>query len=292
MEGPEIVFALPRPSPRVLVASSLRPESDGAIEVGLSLARGLGASVTVVHGLDRDAVSSGPFGTGWIEEDRADDERRSGALRLREQLARCEVANGCRPASIIEPESVSRLVTHESRDRRTEVVVVGPPDGGGAIVDRIVRSSPVPVVIARPRLDLPLTEIVVGVDLSPTSGDALRWAVTLARRIGAEDIVPKAVLAIDSDETPRISEAATERLLQFVADTVEGHAAPLVRRGSPTDVLVTTVREAEAPLLVIGSHGSGGYERFLTGHHVADLIRAAPCSVAVVPPTVDLRPPT
>jgi hypothetical protein len=35
---------------------------------------------------------------------------------------------------------------------------------------------------------------------------------------------------------------------------------------------------------VLGTHGQGGFERFLLGSVASDVLRTAPCSVLLVPP--------
>ncbi|GAA1762560.1 universal stress protein [Luedemannella helvata] len=133
--------------------------------------------------------------------------------------------------------------------------------------------------------------IVVGVDGSVASVQALRWALGYARAAGA---AVEAVIAWDIPssmgygptviEGVDIATAAREAL----AAIVEGNSAEYpgvavtqrALRGHPADVLID---EAEgADLLVVGSHGYGGFARALLGSVSQHCISHADCPVVVV----------
>jgi nucleotide-binding universal stress UspA family protein len=115
-----------------------------------------------------------------------------------------------------------------------------------------------------------MQKIVVGIDGSGPSKEALRWAVEDARVRGAEVIAlhayevpvpaPDAVPAPPAD-LPRLVEAAHEGALRFVTDVVNetvGHAvtvdvAPIAVEETPARALLHAARDAD--LLVVGSHG-------------------------------------
>ncbi|WP_329500464.1 universal stress protein [Kitasatospora herbaricolor] len=133
--------------------------------------------------------------------------------------------------------------------------------------------------------------IVVGVDGSPSSRAALRWARRQAR---LEDASVEAVAAWDfpplsgwglSIPGPEIEEAARLAL----ADTVEQeqdttHPPVPVRQrteyGHPADVLLRFARGAH--LLVVGSRGLGGFTGTLLGSVSRHCVEHAPCPVVVV----------
>ncbi|GGV35173.1 universal stress protein [Kitasatospora herbaricolor] len=131
--------------------------------------------------------------------------------------------------------------------------------------------------------------IVVGVDGSPSSRAALRWAQGQAR---LEDASVEAVAAWDyppmsgwglSVPGPEIEEAARLAL----ADTVKQEQAPArppVRQrtecGHPADVLLRAARGAH--LLVVGSRGLGGFTGTLLGSVSRHCVEHAPCPVVVV----------
>ena len=134
--------------------------------------------------------------------------------------------------------------------------------------------------------------IVVGVDGSPGSIDALRWAVRQARATGAE------VLAVTAWEIPAtfgyapslddVDWAAEARKTVDTAlgEVVEGgHSVAMtsrVARGHAGTVLVEASRDAD--LLVVGSRGHGTAVGMLLGSVSEHCVHHAECPVVVVRP--------
>lgn len=136
--------------------------------------------------------------------------------------------------------------------------------------------------------------IVVGVDGSSENDDALRWANEEARRRGAAlDVVhawelpalgdPVGMAAAD----PVVFLHAAEHRLSSVVDlTLGDHPGVEVRQtvvnGEPVRTLLD--RAAGADLLVVGSHGRGGFAGLLLGSVSRACLSHAPCPVAVIRP--------
>jgi nucleotide-binding universal stress UspA family protein len=134
--------------------------------------------------------------------------------------------------------------------------------------------------------------IVVGVDGSPSSRNALRWAVRQARLTGA---VVDAVHAWSAPSTfdmvplvvhPELLEKSAEQVLvDAVADAVGAHPPVTVRarvaQGHPAFVLIRLARGAD--LLVLGSRGHGGFVGALLGSISQHCVQHAPCPVVIIP---------
>ena len=131
-------------------------------------------------------------------------------------------------------------------------------------------------------------EIVVGVDGSASSVDALRWALRQAARTG--DHV-KAVIAWDYPNmygyplTEDVDwEAAAGQTLDEAVQQAAGTDHPAVTsavmRGNPTQVLVQAAAGAE--LLVVGNRGHGGFTEMLLGSVSSHVVAHATCPVLVV----------
>jgi nucleotide-binding universal stress UspA family protein len=131
--------------------------------------------------------------------------------------------------------------------------------------------------------------IVVGVDGSDASRQALRWAVHEA---AAREGMVQAVTAWRWDLPSGLDtagyigderERATDMLAQEVARLAAGvPVASQVMEGRPAEVLGTAAREAD--LLVLGSHGHSRVWHTVLGSVAEECIRKATCPVVVIPP--------
>lgn len=180
-----------------------------------------------------------------------------------------------------------------------ELIVIGSTHRGklgrvipGTVADRLLSGSACAVAVA-PRGwangdHFGLGLIGIAFDGSPESELALRHAVQLATRLYArlrvitiapgmgESSSAALVTAID-DRAREVSEHALAELPPWLsAESALEHGDPvrsLARHGVDLD------------LLVIGSRGFGPFRRTLLGGVSADVMRAAPCPVVVVPRT-------
>lgn len=141
--------------------------------------------------------------------------------------------------------------------------------------------------------------IVVGVDGSAASLDALRWAVKYATLAGGQIEavtsweIPASVglefgtFDCDWEENARATlEAALFDALGDSADTI----GITVRRGRAQQVLVDAARGAE--LLVVGSRGHGSFVGMLLGSVSEHVIAHAGCPVVVIRHPADGHPPS
>jgi nucleotide-binding universal stress UspA family protein len=154
-----------------------------------------------------------------------------------------------------------------------------------------------------------LTTIVAGVDLSIPSDQALERAAGLALQAGA----PLILVHAQADDAPlehadqamleqlgEVSAAMRAEAAQQLSKHVQRLAARGVnvelvnRTGSPGEVVAEVAKERAADLIVIGTHGHTGLQRFLLGSVATSVLRHAPCDVLVCRgmsgPSAFLRP--
>lgn len=136
--------------------------------------------------------------------------------------------------------------------------------------------------------------VVVGVDGSAPSKQALRWAAQEAIRCGARlDVVhawtvPYAMYP-DGFADPKPYEAAGAAVLDDAVRSLSEAAAvptdvhPLLIDDLPVNALLQAAVGGD--LLVVGSRGHGGFVGLLLGSVSQRCVTHAPCPVAVVPPT-------
>ncbi|MGV9268526.1 universal stress protein [Kitasatospora sp. NPDC003701] len=136
--------------------------------------------------------------------------------------------------------------------------------------------------------------IVVGVDGSPASERALRWAVDYAGLVGGRvqaiaaweypAFYGWAGLAVPPPEGFNPEELAGRTLSETVAKVVGDDAGvritEAVMPGNAAQALLEAARGAS--LLVVGSRGLGGFSGALLGSVSRHLTEHAPCPVVVV----------
>lgn len=141
-----------------------------------------------------------------------------------------------------------------------------------------------------------IEQILCPVDFSDFSRRALDHALAIARWYKAAvtllhvqpivvpmpmtpEIIPSLVL------TPEYREHLLESLRKF-AET-EGAGVPLrfeLREGAAAREIGTVAAELGSDLVVMGTHGASGFERFVLGSVTERVLRKAPCPVMTVPP--------
>lgn len=134
--------------------------------------------------------------------------------------------------------------------------------------------------------------IVVGVDGSPESRNALRWAVHMAGDLDCDIdalMVWQPPMAFEFNMTPVIRDwdpqRDCEKGLAQIADDVFGADRPArltltVVEGSPARRLVD--RAADATMLVLGSRGHGAFASIALGSVSQRCVEHARCPVLVV----------
>ncbi|ROP64802.1 nucleotide-binding universal stress UspA family protein [Curtobacterium sp. PhB130] len=280
---------------KIVVGFDGSEESTAALLAALTLADGLDAQVDVVTSWRWPVTwSSLPVGSSWSPLHDAEEIRQQ-ATELLENTGphRAEVmtreAEGSAADVLLSAAVGAALLVVGSRGR-----------GGfrglllGSVSTACMQHAPCPVLIHR-GVEHPeatgVPTIVVGVDGSHESGQALRFAVTTARRLGHRVRVittwqwPK---ALNRDEAPfdhwspeRDARATASSALDAAEDLIDDDVevtSDLVE-GSPAEVLIDASRDAA--LLVLGNRGLGGFRGLLVGSVSQECAQHAHCPVVV-----------
>jgi nucleotide-binding universal stress UspA family protein len=142
-----------------------------------------------------------------------------------------------------------------------------------------------------------MTQILVAIDLSPGSDEALRQAAALANRSNASltvlHIMPDVVrinalfpqananAAVDSAELEgRIKQAVTERVASVIPDA---HARSIVEAGTDYVRILEHAESSKMDWLVVGAHGRSANK--VLGGVAEKVIRYAHCPVLVARPS-------
>jgi nucleotide-binding universal stress UspA family protein len=283
-----------------LAATDFSQSSLAAIDFALVLARAEAApAVHVVHAIGLPTLPM-PSGEAIFA---ADFEQRA-----REQLdgSLQEIARARRNGVPIETHLVlgapAPAILEEARRLGCQRIVVGATGRGvlprflvGNVADRLIRTSPIPVVVvplpgkdAAPKANV--RNIVCAVDFSASSETATLAAVDLARRHGARlHLVHAWHVAPYVEHLPELAASIDHDMSLELDATAERHARPEltitrhVRRGGPAHQIVAAARELDADLVVIGTTGKSGFDRLLLGSVAERVIRTSHVPVFVAP---------
>ncbi len=288
----------PRPIERILAGASLAGGDEGVLAAAIAVGRATGASVCAVHAVE-------PPLDGWASG-AAPESLSDARSRLSAQVERLAAPGAVRCASEVAAGPAHRVLDDEARRSAPALIVVGATarQGGtllGSTAERIVRKASVPVLVVRGSLALPPRLVIAPVDLSNLSAGGFHCGLGVVSRLaGEEPVRVVALFAIGyldplSHEMRRrrwsldeMTALARERLESFVA--AHRPEAPLavdsrVVLGPAREEIVGAARAEGADLVVMSTHGHGGFERLVVGSVAATVVREAPCSVLLVPPT-------
>ncbi|MGN8048490.1 universal stress protein [Curtobacterium sp. 22159] len=268
-----------------------------ALERALVLAERLSSPVEVVTSWRWPLTwSTLPVANTWSPHDDAEEIRRHADEIIGRHASlgvdvRTRTVEGGPAETLLAAADAARLLVVGSRGR-----------GGfrglllGSVSTACIQHATCPVLVDRgdtttADADAPRRPIVVGVDGSPESGRALRFAVTLGRRLG----LPVRTIttwqwpdALNRDEPPfdhwspeqdalATASSALDAADDVIDDDVDVESELI--EGRPAEVLLEAGRDAS--FLVLGSRGLGGFRGLLVGSVTQECAQHATCPVLV-----------
>ncbi len=146
---------------------------------------------------------------------------------------------------------------------------------------------------------LPVKRILVPTDFSEPAQEAFRAAVELAQHFSAQLLLVHVVPPVPVPYQPLVSSAPAfditsylQELVKASKETLQTYASEHVPQGVPATTSVAAgdpafeilrlAKELESDLIVIATHGHGGWRHFLFGSVAEKVVRQAPCPVLVV----------
>ena len=174
-----------------------------------------------------------------------------------------------------------------------ELLVVGSRGHGGfgslllgSVSERCLTHAPCSVAVVPASLaELPRGRVVVGVDGSAPSEEALAWAAREANLRWARLDVVHAWMPDggDPDASEHASRALLEDMVDGLADGRDGGPPDLMLQSVPGPAVQALVRcAAQADLLVLGARGLSGLRGALLGSVSRQCAHHAPCPTVVV----------
>ena len=276
------------------------PGARAALLWAATTARQLGVPLRVVLNVDLQTRSGLP-----TADLGSDEEQVRQSLDAARQTA-TSVAPGLEVSTELLTGHVVGNLIEESK--RAQMLVVGSRGHSrfvsaliGSVSDAVASHALCPVVVVRGETSYPQSAaVVVGADGSQTSREAVRFAAAHAASHGARLIAVNATAA-NQMVAPEliVDEAATEAMreeaLRFMSESLAGvgrdypdlQVEEIVSDRPAAQALVDAAKVSGAQLLVVGSHGRGGFAGMLLGSVSRTVLHHAPGPVAVVRPLGD-----
>jgi nucleotide-binding universal stress UspA family protein len=170
----------------------------------------------------------------------------------------------------------------------------------GSVAERVMRHAEVPVLVARP-VRYGLKRALVAVDRSEVAKRVAEAAAhfplppetelclttVLPPQEAISSVAPMvwAALAGEMESIIKASVEAAEERLRSLAHSLQNTGRRVtaeLHRGDPASSLIAAVENEKTDLVIMGSHGEGGVDRFLLGSVSERVARHAHCSVLVV----------
>ena len=279
--------------------------SEGA-ETGARHAVGLAADVGAdLHTLSVvDALEINPSLAGV---DEADPKRQFEASATRAVESVVELADPHLDGEV--PTTVEwgrpfKRITEYTASRDIDLIVMGTHGRSGlrrlvlgSVAEKVLRATNVPVVMVPPAatvdgVDVEYREILLPTDGSEAAETAVDWGLTLA---AIYDGTLHSVYSVDTarfagegemigvyNALEQTGEAALDSIRQQASETgvdVTG----TIDTGLPARVIRTYCEDHDIDLIVMGTHGRSGVERYLIGSVTESVVRHAEVPVCCIP---------
>ena len=283
----------------VLVGTDLDRESDALVSTGLQAARAAGAKIHLAFSFAPPVVYLSELGAGVDDPILAREEQQCREA-LAEQGRQAGIAEGELHGLTVRRGAPHRMLPELAEEIGADLLIVGATGGGrlhrrlGSTADRVLRRARCPVLVVRGGLRVPPKKVLAPVDLSPLSAESFGRGLGVLSEMGpAPDIEALFVLSViqrqvseqfTPEQVDRFAAEELERFVEAHAGSGAGSVRRKVRTGNTREEILAEIVDHGPDLVLLGTHGLGGFDRFVIGSVAAHVAREAPCSVLVVPP--------
>lgn len=285
---------------KIVVGTSLDAASDPVLAAALLLRAKTGAELHLVHAYSLPmSFAGGVYALHTPIE--VDVPETHDAAQVAGQLARVGATADDFANIVVLTGSSDQLIGKVADQIGAGLIVVGASETTpglqpflGSTADRLLRRATCPVLVVRGAFALP-RKVLAPTDLSPLSEAAIARGVALIDQLGAAELEALFVLNpldregsvnFQPDQIDAFAMGQLEALLGRLPARA-GASHSVLRNGhARSQVLDYLAAHPEIDLVLLGTHGRSGFERFLLGSVAAELLRRVAVSALVVPPEV------
>jgi nucleotide-binding universal stress UspA family protein len=277
----------------ILVPTDGSDCAQSGVEYAEDLARRYDARVHALCVADSRTLDSGP------RYDQLKSERAEVAARACDELSE----SGVSTERAVRTGVPHRAILDYASERDIDLVVMGTHGRTGveryllgSVTEKVVRLSDVPVLTVRAGDDqevtYPYTDVLVPTDGSEGAEAAIDPAVDIARAYGARvhalSVIDTMAMGVDGPSGAILG--ALEESAQSAVDRVEERASrasvsaveTATRHGNPYRGIRSYVQDNDVDLVVMGTRGRSGVERYLLGSVAEKTVRTSPVPVMTV----------
>ncbi|GCF12387.1 universal stress protein [Haloarcula mannanilytica] len=276
----------------ILVPIDDSPGSQRAFEAAATLARQYGSTLHVLAVVDEHGPSDGDW----------DYDGDSPAATFVDEQTDVVDTDGIDVTPAVREGVVHEEILDYADENGVDLVVMGTHGRTGvrryllgSVTEKVVRLSDVPVLSVKADADpgaVAFEDILLPTDGSSGAEAAIEPTAALAGETDATVHVLSAVdtrsLGIDVgssviiDELESIAEDAVATTSERLYEAGVGAVKTAVAHGIPYQVILQAIDDNDVDLVVIGTHGRTGIDRYLLGSVTEKLVRTAPVPVLTV----------
>ncbi len=280
------------PIKALLVTSDLTVQAESAIRTGAALARTVGAELHVFHCLPARGGGHGRPSLAQAED------------QLRLQIDRIVTEPADPPRIAVAAGAPAEQINRRAAEVGAGLVILGPHKPRSHLgpfttttADKVIRSSPIPCLVATRPLVRPLRRVTVATDFSSAGFRALEqgleWVAAVVEQQANDQVTVVEIIHVVPFGSPvyrnpnpqaqlaRMTLAARKQLRnsQRVKVLPRMLAAPMVEDG-----IRRAADEMNSDLVVVGTRGHGPLGKAFLGSVASALVRELPRSILLVPP--------
>lgn len=306
---PEIAVPAVRPKlQEILAATDFSDHSLPAVRYALALSAKSGASLALLHVVE---LASSLSGMESVVLARTNTEISSLVHTRLEALAQRETRNAEKVTTVVRTGKPFHEIALAASESAADLIVIATHGYTGAkrvllgsTAERVVRHAPCPVLTIPTHTTpsrtfrtppIKLKKILVPIDFSDISKDALPWAASWAAQFGAalillhieeefpiDYLLGRELMSHTIVPLMKQAEADLARIAASLSKSTGLNVSAVVRSGRPFEEICHAAKTLGADMIVLTTHGHTGLQHVWLGSTAERVVRHAHCPVLTV----------